>query len=117
MTFREKEMTGNLDLPGASPGTERGGGSAGSSWAWAVLTAVRVALFFVLFWMRFVIVPVCHFVSGALFLMLLFALLAWPDKTLMLWSFGIASFAAFVIAWAYDSLLALLSPEDMVRIL
>lgn len=110
-------MTGNLDVQGVAPGADRGGGFPWKSLGWGALTAVRVALFFVLFWMRFVIVPVCHFVSGLLFLVFLVSLYAWPDKTLMLWSFGITSFAAFVVAWVYDSLLALLSPDDMVRIL
>jgi hypothetical protein len=65
-----------------------------------VLIAVRVTLFFVLFWMRFVMVLVCLFVSGLLFLGFLFSLYAWPNKTLMLWSSGVTSFVAFVVARA-----------------
>jgi hypothetical protein len=79
----------------------------------AALYGLRLAIFFPMFWARFVVVPLCNLLSGALFLILLFALWAFPDKTGMLWSFAITSFVAFVVAWTYDFILALLSPQEM----
>ena len=79
----------------------------------AVVYGVRLALFFVMFWARFVIVPVCNALSGVLFLAWLFSLWAFPDKSTMLWAFAVTSFIAFVVAWSYDFVLALLSPQEM----
>lgn len=84
------------------------------SLAFGLLSVVRLMLFFVLFWLRFIVVPLCNLLSGVLLLALLFALYAFPDKTQMLWSFGIVSFVAFVVGYAYDYVLALLSPEEMM---
>lgn len=81
---------------------------------WLVL---RVPLFLVLYWLRMPVVMVCHFVSGPTLLAFLITLVAFRDKTHMLVGFGVVSFMSFVIAWAYDYVLMLLSPQDTIKML
>lgn len=81
------------------------------SWAWLI---VRLPLFFVMYWMRLPIVGICNLVSIPTLLAFLFSLYAFPDKTQMVWLFGITSFLAFFIAWIYDFILMALSPQDMI---
>lgn len=84
------------------------------SWLWK---AVRLPLFLVLYWLRMPVVLVCNWVSTPCLLLWLFALWAFPEKTHMVWAFFWVSFAAFVVAWAYDGVLMALSPEATVRVL
>ncbi|WP_157008257.1 hypothetical protein [Xenophilus azovorans] len=95
------------------------GGIDGVAIAAAVLvgifSVVRFALFMVLLWLRMVVVPLCHALSGLMLMCLLFSLWAFSDKTEMLWGFGIVGLVALVIAWSYDGLLSLLSGEDILR--
>lgn len=81
--------------------------------AWLFLL-VRVPLFLVMYWLRLPIIFLCNLVSVPMLMAWLFALYAFPDKTAMVWGFGIVSFAAFVIAWTYDFILMALSPQDMM---
>lgn len=87
--------------------------------AWTVLLKVlriiRLPVFFVMYWLRLPVIFVCNLISVPMLLAWLFVLYAFPDKTPMLWGFGIMSFTAFVVAWTYDFILMWLSPQDMMR--
>jgi hypothetical protein len=78
---------------------------------------VRLPLFLVMYWLRLPVVFVCNLISIPMLLAWLFALYAFPDKTAMVWAFGIVSFTAFVLAWFYDFILMALSPQDMIATL
>lgn len=81
---------------------------------WIMLQFVRVPLFLVLFWLRLPLRLIGNIaVAGGL---VAFAL-AWfvAPVPRMLWGFGLLSFFAFVVMWAYDFLLMALSPQDMVQ--
>lgn len=82
------------------------------AWLWMV---VRLPLFFVLYWLRLPVVFLCNIISIPMLLAWLFAWYAFPDKTAMVWSFGIISFLAFLIGWTYDFILMALSPQEMMR--
>lgn len=84
------------------------------SWTWLI---VRIPLFLVLYWLRLPVMFICSLISVPLLLLWLFSLYAFPDKTDMIWLFGIASFAAFIIMWIYDLVLMALSPQDMMKTL
>lgn len=82
-----------------------------------LLSLLRLPLFLVLYWLRFPVLMVCNFV----FVPALLAFLAglWlshhvPQYRAMVWGVGGLSFAAFVLRWAYDSLLIWLAPADFV---
>lgn len=81
--------------------------------AWLFLL-VRLPLFLVMYWLRLPIIFLCNLVSIPMLLAWLFALYAFPEKSAMVWGFGIASFSAFVVAWAYDFILMAISPQDMM---
>lgn len=83
-------------------------------WLWKV---VRVPLFLVLYWLRLPVILVCNWVSTPCLLLWLFTWYAFPDRPHMVWAFFWVSFAAFVVAWAYDGVLIALSPEATVRVL
>ena len=78
---------------------------------------VRLPLFLILYWLRFPVVLLCSVISFPLLLAFGFVWFAFPDKTNMLWGFGIASFSAFVVMWIYDFVLMALSPQEMIRTL
>lgn len=78
---------------------------------------VRVPLFLVLYWLRAPVMLVCNLISFPLLLMWLFAWIAWPERTVLVWGFATISFGAFVVLWLYDTLLMALSPQDIVRTL
>ena len=78
---------------------------------------VRLLLFFVMYWLRLPIIFLCNLVSTPMLLAWLFTLYAFPEKSAMLWGFGIASFTAFVISWSYDFILMAISPQDMMMTL
>ena len=80
-----------------------------------LLGVVRVLLFLVMFWLRLPVTMVCSFVSVATLLAWLFSLYAWPDKTEMVWGFGMTSLVAFAIGWVYDYILMALSPQELVN--
>lgn len=84
------------------------------AWVWL---AVRLPLFFAMYWMRLPVVGICNLVSFPTLLAFLFSLYAFPDRTQMVWLFGITSFLAFFIAWVYDFILMALSPQDMMTTL
>ena len=84
--------------------------------AWLFLM-VRLPLFLVMYWLRLPITFLCNLVSIPMLLAWLFAWYAFPDKTAMVWGFGIVSFLAFVIAWTYDFILMAISPQDMMMTL
>ncbi|SMB33143.1 membrane protein of unknown function (plasmid) [Sterolibacterium denitrificans] len=84
--------------------------------AWLFLL-VRLPLFLVMYWLRLPIIFLCNLVSIPMLLAWLFALYAFPEKSAMVWGFGIASFAAFVVSWAYDFILMAISPQDMMMTL
>lgn len=84
--------------------------------AWLFLL-VRLPLFLVMYWLRLPIIFLCNLVSIPMLLAWLFAWYAFPDKTAMVWGFGIVSFLAFVIAWTYDFILMAISPQDMMMTL
>lgn len=90
-----------------------------SSWSWLswVWLVIRLPLFFVMYWLRLPIVAICNLVSVPTLLAFLFSLYAFPDRTEMVWLFGITSFLAFFIAWIYDFILMALSPQDMMTTL
>ena len=76
---------------------------------------VRLVLFLVLYWLRFPVMMVCNLVSVPALLAFLFGL--WfshhaPQYRAMVWGIGGLSFAAFLMRFAYDSLLMWLSPVD-----
>jgi hypothetical protein len=85
-----------------------------SAWLWLV---VRLPLFLVMYWLRLPVIFLCNLVSIPMLLAWLFSLYAFPDKTAMVWGFGIVSLAAFVIGWVYDFVLMAISPQDMMRTL
>lgn len=78
---------------------------------------VRLPLFLVMYWLRLPIIFLCNLVSIPMLLAWLFVLYAFPDKTPMVWGFGICSFVAFVLAWVYDFILMALSPQEMMMTL
>lgn len=82
-----------------------------------LIFAVRMLLFFLLYWLRPLIVGGCSFASVLLLLAWLFAWYAFPDKTNMVWGFAALSFICFVVTWLYDFVLMALSPQDVVRTL
>jgi len=84
--------------------------------AWLFLM-VRLPLFLVMYWLRLPIIFLCNLVSIPMLLAWLFAWYAFPDKTAMIWGFGIVSFLAFVIAWTYDFILMAISPQEMMMTL
>ncbi len=84
--------------------------------AWLFLL-VRLPLFLVMYWLRLPIIFFCNLLSIPMLLAWLFAWYAFPDKTAMVWGFGIVSFLAFVIAWTYDFILMAISPQEMVMTL
>lgn len=84
--------------------------------AWLFLM-VRLPLFLVMYWLRLPIIFLCNLVSIPMLLAWLFAWYAFPDKTAMVWGFGIVSFLAFVIAWTYDFILMAISPQEMMMTL
>ncbi|CAM5533550.1 hypothetical protein ACFQ4M_19720 [Thauera mechernichensis] len=84
--------------------------------AWLFLL-VRLPLFLVMYWLRLPVIFLCNLVSIPMLLAWLFALYAFPDKSAMVWGFGIASFSAFVVSWAYDFILMAISPQDMMMTL
>lgn len=84
--------------------------------AWLFLM-VRLPLFLVMYWLRLPITFLCNLVSIPMLLAWLFAWYAFPDKTAMVWGFGIVSFLAFVIAWTYDFILMAISPQEMMMTL
>ncbi|MET3135228.1 hypothetical protein AAKU55_005536 [Oxalobacteraceae bacterium GrIS 1.11] len=82
-----------------------------------LLSLLRLPLFLVLYWLRFPVLMVCNFVSIPALLAFLAGL--WlshhaPQYRPMVWGVGGLSFAAFVLRWAYDSLLMWLAPADFV---
>lgn len=84
--------------------------------AWLFLL-VRLPVFLVMYWLRLPVMFVCNLVSIPMLLAWLFSLYAFPDKHAMVWGFGIVSFAAFVIGWAYDFILMAIAPQDMMMTL
>lgn len=80
-------------------------------WAWF---GIRYVLFIVMYWLRIPVVGICNMISFPLLLVFLFSLYAFPEQTQMVTLFGITSFLAFVVAWAYDFILMALSPQDMI---
>ena len=84
--------------------------------AWLFLM-VRLPLFLAMYWLRLPIIFLCNLVSIPMLLAWLFAWYAFPDKTAMVWGFGIVSFLAFVIAWTYDFILMAISPQEMMMTL
>ncbi len=82
--------------------------------AW-LFNALRTVFFLVLYWLRGPILWVCGVVSILALLAFLITLYAYPSKQSMVWGLGILSFLAFVIQWAYDEVLLMLSPRDVVR--
>lgn len=87
---------------------------AALAWAWLIL---RLPVFLVLYWLRLPVIFLCNLVSIPMLLAWLFAWYAFPDKTTMVWGFGMVSFLAFVIAWVYDFVLVALSPQEIMRTL
>ncbi len=77
---------------------------------------VRVPLFLVMYWLRGPVVLLCSAISTPMLLAFGFAWYAFPEKTAMVWGFGIISFLAFFVMWVYDFILMALSPHDMVLI-
>lgn len=83
-------------------------------WGWSV---VRLVLFLILYWLRLPVALLCNVISVPTLLAWLFAWYAFPEKTAMVWSFGIVSFAAFAIGWVYDFILMAIAPQDMMMTL
>lgn len=87
-----------------------------SIFVWLVLF-VRLPLFLLMYWLRLPVIFLCNLVSVPMLLAWLFALYAFPDKSAMVWGFGMVSFGAFVISWVYDFVLMAISPQDMIATL
>lgn len=83
-------------------------------WAWYLL---KLPLFFVMYWLRMPIIFLCEIISVPFLLGWLFSLYAFPDKHQMIWGFAIISFVAFLVAWIYDFVLMMLSPQQMIKTL
>lgn len=79
--------------------------------------SMRTVLFLVLYWLRLPVVIVARLISVPMLFAFLFSLWAFPERHVMVITLGVTSFAAFALMWLYDSLLMLLSPTDVVRIL
>jgi hypothetical protein len=75
---------------------------------------VRVPLFLVLYWLRGPVVLVCNLIWVPMLFAFLFAWYAFPEKPQMAWLFGITSFVTFVCMVAYDFVLMMLSPWEMI---
>ena len=97
-----------------SPLLDRPEPAAGARLLYALGRGLRFALFIVLYWLRLPIVGLCSIVSVLTLFATLFALYAFPDKTPMLWGFGVTSISTFFVAWCYDFVLMKLSPLPMV---
>lgn len=82
------------------------------SWTWVV---VRYPIFLVLYWLRMPVVLVCNLISIPALIAWLFAWYAFPEKPAMVWGFAVISLICFVIAWSYDFVLMLLSPQPMIK--
>ena len=78
---------------------------------------IRWPVFLLMYWLRLPIVFLCDLISIPMGAAWLFSLYAFPDKSEMIWGFGIASFTAFAVSWLYDSILMAISPQDMMRML
>ncbi len=74
---------------------------------------IRYPLFVILYWLRFPVMLVCNLISIPLLFAWLFAWYAFPDKTPMIWGFGLASLGAFMITLWYDLILGFLSPTEL----
>lgn len=75
---------------------------------------IRFALFMAMYWLRVIVVNVCSIVSVVMLFAWLFSLYAFPERTNMVWAFGVTSLISFMIAWAYDYVLMKLSPVPMI---
>lgn len=88
--------------------------SKGKRAMYAIGRGLRFVLFIVMYWLRLPIVGLCSIVSVVMLFATLFAMYAFPDKSNMVWSFGVTSLTTFFIAWCYDFVLMKLSPMPMV---
>ena len=88
--------------------------SGGARLLFAIGRGLRFVVFIVLYWLRLPIVGLCSIVSVVMLFATLCAWYAFPDKSDMLWGFGITSLTTFFIAWCYDYVLMKLSPLPMV---
>lgn len=75
---------------------------------------IRFALFMAMYWLRVIVVNLCSIVSVVMLFAWLFSLYAFPERTNMVWAFGVTSLISFMIAWAYDYVLMKLSPVPMI---
>lgn len=79
----------------------------------AVLVGLRYVAFYLLMWLRMIVVPVTHACAFLALIGLALAALMFPDK-LLLWRLGLFGFGAFVLGWLYDGLLLVLSPQPLI---
>ncbi len=99
---------------------------SGFYWIWAflymLLVFIRLPLFFVLFWLRGIVLTISNFVGAITFFCWLFSWFAHsyaptdPMFGPMIYPCAITSICCFVFGWTFDFLIMLLSPQDMTRI-
>lgn len=109
----ELEKAQSLGGEGQEEGAERPA-SKGQRALYAVGRGLRFMLFIVMYWLRLPIVGLCSIVSVVMLFATLFAMYAFPDKSTMVWAFGVTSLTTFFIAWCYDFVLMKLSPVPMI---
>lgn len=103
------------DVPQAGRDVPQGklAGKGGAAVMW-FLSALRLPLFLLLYWLRLPLMVVCKFLCGAGFLAFGIAYFVSPMPK-MLWGFGLMSFGAFAVLWVYDFFLMMLSPTPMTQ--
>jgi len=77
---------------------------------------LRIPLFFVMFWLRGVVLFFLKLGSLVTLLVWLFSWYAFPDKPQMVWGFAAASLICFVLGWGYDLILMVVAPQELTTL-
>ncbi|TKB23466.1 hypothetical protein FCL47_22165 [Desulfopila sp. IMCC35006] len=80
------------------------------------ILAARTVLFFLMFWLRGIVLSLSGVVSFLTLFVCLFSFYAFPEKPQMAWGFATASLVSFVVGWLYDSILMTIAPQDLVSL-
>jgi len=83
---------------------------------------IRLPIFFVLFWLRGIVVTISNFIGSITLFACFFCWFAHsyaPNDPMfgkMIWPCAIASLCFFILGWLYDYVIMWISPQDMSRI-
>lgn len=79
--------------------------------------SIRLSVFMFMYWLRIPVVIISAFISLPLLMFWLSVCLAFPDKTVAIWSLGFVCLSVLACALFYDFALMKISPESMKKIL